>query len=106
MKASSESGLCAIVIFVAIPNPRCCHTSPEAAKRDDGATIGGMPRLPRSSAAAVAMVLALAGGPARAQEPAKDPAKPVIRLPMNLDAVLPLLNTAVIRVRTPSESHV
>src|SRR5215212_4455509 len=104
MKASSESGLCAIVIFVAIPNRRCCHTSPDAAKRDDGATIGGMPRLSRSSAAALA--IALAAPPARGQEPApapvpvpggaQEPAKPVIRLSMNLDAVLPTLNNAVV----------
>src|SRR3982751_24467 len=33
MKASSESGLCAIVIFVAIPNPRSCHTPRGAANR-------------------------------------------------------------------------
>jgi hypothetical protein len=60
------------------------------------------------------MAVALAAVPARAQEPApagaqepaKDPAKPVITLKMNLDAVLPLLDTAVVRVRTPSEAQV
>ena len=65
--------------------------------------------MPRPSAlpiAALAMAVALAAAPARAQEPAKDPAKPVIRLTMSLEKVLPLLNTAVIRVRTPSEAQV
>lgn len=70
-----------------------------------------MPRFPRSSAAALAMAVALAAAPARAQEPAParaqdPPAKPVTRLTMSLDAVLPLLNTVVVRVRTPSESQV
>ena len=68
--------------------------------------------MPRFSALPIAvwslaMVIALTGAPARAQEPAKDPAaKPVIRLRMSLDAVLPLLNTVVVRVRTPSEAQV
>ena len=59
--------------------------------------------MPRLSALPIAILaLALAGVPARGQEPGQDPAKPVIRLKMNLDAVLPLLDTAVIRVRTGS----
>ena len=65
--------------------------------------------MPRPSAlpiAALATALALAAVPTRAQEPAKDPAKPVIGLTMSLDKVLPLLNTAVVRVRTPSEAQV
>ena len=55
--------------------------------------------------AGLAMAAALAAAPARAQEPAKDPAKPVIRLTMSFEKILPLLNTAVIRVRTPSEAQ-
>jgi hypothetical protein len=65
-----------------------------------------MPLLSRSSAAALAMAVVLAATPARGQEPAKDPAKPVTRLTMSLEKVLPLLNTAVVRVRTPSEAQV
>jgi hypothetical protein len=63
--------------------------------------------MPRSSALpvlAVALAVAFAEAPARAQEPAKDP--PKVKLTMSLEAVLPLLNTAVVRVRTPSESQV
>lgn len=63
--------------------------------------------MPRPPALPIAILaLALAGVPARGQEPGQDPAKPVITLKMNLDAVLPLLDTAVIRVRTPSEAQV
>ena len=58
------------------------------------------------AALAMAVALALAGAPARAQEPAKDPPKPVKRLTMSLEKVLPLLNAAVVRVRTPSEGQV
>jgi hypothetical protein len=69
-----------------------------------------MPRLfALSIAAALALAAVLAAAAARAQEPAQNPAKDpakVKRLTMNLDAVLPLLNTAVIRVRTPSEAQV
>jgi hypothetical protein len=66
-----------------------------------------MPRPTAPSVAALAVSVTLAAAlPARAQEPAKDPAKPVTRLKMSLDAVLPLLNTAVVRVRTPSEAQV
>jgi hypothetical protein len=63
-----------------------------------------MPRLSALPLAGLTMAFALAAVPARAQEPARDPAK--VTLPMSLDAVLPLLNTAVVRVRTPSESQV
>jgi hypothetical protein len=62
-----------------------------------------MPRL-SVPIAALALCTALTGAPARAQEPAKDPAK--VTLTMSLEAVLPLLNTAVVRVRTPSETQV
>jgi hypothetical protein len=66
-----------------------------------------MPRPTARSVAALAVSVTLAAAiPARGQEPAKDPAKPVTRLKMSLDAVLPLLNTAVVRVRTPSEAQV
>ena len=65
-----------------------------------------MPRPSTLPIAALAMAVALAGAPARAQEPAKDPAKPVKQLSMSLDKVLPLLNAAVVRVRTPSEGQV
>ena len=64
-----------------------------------------MPRLSALPIAGLAVVFALAAVPARGQEPAKDPAK-VKRLTMSLEAVLPLLNTAVVRVRTPSEAQV
>ena len=64
-----------------------------------------MPRPSALPVAALAMAVALAGAPARAQEPAKDPAKPVKRLTMSLEKVLPLLNAAVVRVRTPSEGR-
>ena len=65
--------------------------------------------MPRPSAlpiAALAMAVALAGAPARAQEPAQGPRQAGERLTMSLDKVLPLLNTAVVRVRTPSEAQV
>src|SRR5687768_14069519 len=65
-----------------------------------------MPRPSALSTSALAVAVALAGATARAQEPAKDPAKPVKRLTMSLDTVLPLLNAAVVRVRTPSEGQV
>ena len=66
-----------------------------------------MPRPTAPSVAALAVSVTLAAAvPARAQEPAKDPAKPVTRLKMSLDGVLPLLNTAVVRVRTTSEAQV
>ena len=65
-----------------------------------------MPRPSTLPIAALAMAVALAGAPARAQEPAKDPAKRVKPLTMSLDKVLPLLNAAVVRVRTPSEGQV
>jgi len=68
-----------------------------------------MPRLSALPVAGLAMALALAAVPARAQEPAQNPAKDpakVKRLTMSLEAVLPLLNTAVVRVRTPSEAQV
>src|SRR4051794_19756317 len=98
MKASSESGLCAIVIFVAIPNRRSCHTRPTERYHRR------MLRLSWFSAAALAMaVVAPAGAqepaPARAQEPAK------VKLAMSLDAILPVLNSSVVRVRTPSEGQ-
>ena len=64
-----------------------------------------MPRLSVLPIAGLAVAFALAAVPARGQEPAKDPAK-VKRLTMSLEAVLPLLNTAVVRVRTPSEAQV
>src|SRR5687767_11650338 len=63
-----------------------------------------MPRLSALPIAALASAIALAGATGRAQEPAKDPAK--VKLTMSLEAVLPLLNTAVVRVRTPSEAQV
>jgi hypothetical protein len=67
-----------------------------------------MPRLFRSSAAALAIAVGLAALPARAQEPApagaQEPAK--VKLTMTLDAILPFLNTAVVRVRTPSEGQI
>ena len=65
-----------------------------------------MPRPSALPVAALAMAVALAGAPARAQEPTKDPAKPVKRLTMSLEKVLPLLNASVVRVRTPSEGQV
>jgi hypothetical protein len=68
-----------------------------------------MPRPSVLPIAALAMAAALAAAAARAQEPAQDPARDsrrVIRLTPSLDAVLPLLNTAVVRVRTPSEAQV
>jgi hypothetical protein len=69
-----------------------------------------MPRLfALPIAAALALAVTLAAAAARAQEPAQNPAKDpakVKRLTMSLDAVLPVLNTAVIRVRTPSEAQV
>jgi hypothetical protein len=65
-----------------------------------------MPRPSALSIAALAMAVVLPTAATWAQEPARDPAKPVKRLTMSLDAVLPVLNTAVIRVRTPSEAQV
>jgi len=64
-----------------------------------------MPRPFALPIAALATAVALAAAPTRAQEPAKDPAKPVISLKMSLEKVLPLLNTAVVRIRTPSEAQ-
>jgi hypothetical protein len=110
MKASSESGLCAIVIFVAITNRRSCHTGAGPANRGRraGATRGYDREMPRTSrqtvaalAAAVVAILAGSAGPATAQ----DPGQRTTRLTMSLDKVLPLLNTAVVRVRTPGESQ-
>ena len=65
-----------------------------------------MPRPSALSIAALAIAVVLPTAATWAQEPARDPAKPVKRLTMSLDAVLPVLNTAVIRVRTPSEAQV
>jgi hypothetical protein len=65
-----------------------------------------MPRPTDLPIAALAMAVVLAAAPARAQEPATDAAKRVTRLTMSLDAVLPVLNTSVVRVRTPSEAQV
>ena len=57
-------------------------------------------------AAAVAVVLAGALTPVAAQDAGAQGADGrVRRLPMSLDKVLPLLNTAVVHVRTPSESQ-
>lgn len=59
-------------------------------------------------AALAAAVVVVAGPriPAAAQEaPAQDPGRRPTRLTMSLDKVLPLLNTAVVKVRTPSESQ-
>jgi hypothetical protein len=53
-------------------------------------------------AAAVAVVLAGRAAPAVAQDA---PARRPTRVTMSFDKVLPLLNTAVVRVRTPSESQ-
>jgi hypothetical protein len=65
-----------------------------------------MPRTSVPTVAALAVVVAgvLAGSatPAGAQDA---PTRPTTRLSMSLDKVLPLLNTAVVRVRTPSESQ-
>jgi hypothetical protein len=69
-----------------------------------------MPRMPLRTVAALAaaVAVALAGtvAPAAAQDAgAQGSDGRVRRLPMSLEKVLPLLNTAVVRVRTPSESH-
>jgi hypothetical protein len=69
-----------------------------------------MPRMsvPTVAAQAVAVAVVLAGalGPVAAQDPpAQDAGRRPTRLTMSLDKVLPLLNTAVVRVRTPSESQ-
>jgi hypothetical protein len=67
-----------------------------------------MPRFSALPVAALSLAaaVALAGFPARGQEPGQAPAKPVITVAPSLDAVLPILNTAVVRVRTPSEAQV
>jgi hypothetical protein len=71
-----------------------------------------MPRMPvptvAASATAVAFAVALAGTPTpvAAQDAGAQAADGrVKRLTMSLEKVLPLLNTAVVRVRTPSESQ-
>jgi hypothetical protein len=73
-----------------------------------------MPRMsaPTVAAVAAAVAVVLAGGvsPVAAQQaPAPGAAQGtdgrVTRLKMSLDKVLPLLNTAVVHVRTPSESQ-
>lgn len=64
-----------------------------------------MPRMTAptvAALAALAVVLAGSAAPAVAQDA---PTRRPIRLTMNLDKVLPLLNSAVVRVRTPSESQ-
>jgi hypothetical protein len=65
-----------------------------------------MPRMSAPTVAALAVVVAgvLAGSaaPALAQDA---PTRQPTRLTMSLDKVLPLLNTAVVRVRTPSEAQ-
>jgi hypothetical protein len=58
--------------------------------------------LHRPAVAALATALAVAVAPHAVH--AQDAAKPVTRLTMSLDAVLPLLNQAVMRVRTPGET--
>ncbi|MET0271596.1 MAG: hypothetical protein ABW360_01255 [Phenylobacterium sp.] len=56
---------------------------------------------PALAAWATAVALGAAPTPAHAQ----DAPKPLTRIPMSLEKVLPLLNTAVVKVRTPSGSH-
>jgi hypothetical protein len=65
-----------------------------------------MPRMSARTAAAVAVAVAsaLAGSPSPAS--AQDaPGRQPTRLTMSLEKVLPLLNTAVVRVRTPGEAQ-
>jgi hypothetical protein len=68
-----------------------------------------MPRMSAPTVAALAVAVVVLAGtrtPAAAQDaPAQDSGRRPTRLTMSLDKVLPLLNTAVVRVRTPSESQ-
>src|SRR5688572_30650363 len=64
-----------------------------------------MPRMSARTVAALAVAAAgaLAGSPspAGAQDP---PTRPATRLSMSLEKVLPLLNTAVVKIRTPGDA--
>jgi hypothetical protein len=61
------------------------------------------PSAPTVAALAAAIVAILAGSHAPAS--AQDTNQRTTRLTMSLDKILPLLNTAVVRVRTPGESQ-